>query len=90
MSMKIKIIDIIEWSEDTALVMGDASHNGYDNVNSLLEEEIAKKVKSCELAKGLPFVCEANDEDEALEKYNAAYCEYDYMKASRCDWEEMK
>jgi hypothetical protein len=88
--MKIKITDITEWSEDTALVAGDASHNGYDDVSSLLEEEIAKKVKSDELAKGLPFVCDASNEDEALEKYNAAYCEYDYMKASKCDWEEMK
>jgi hypothetical protein len=69
--------------------MGDASHNGYHEVDSLLKEEIARKTQNCCLAKGLPFVCDASNEDEALEKYNAAYCEYDYMKASRCDWEKV-
>ena len=62
--MKIKITNILDWEEDTQMMDGDASHEGWRAVQSLLEEERVKKIDE-EEAEGLPFVCEAKDEDEA-------------------------
>ena len=87
--MKIKITEITDWEEDSNMMSGDASHEGWRAVESLLEEERVKKIDNGE-ADGLPFICEAEDEEEALEKYNNANCEYDYLKASGCDWEEVE
>ena len=86
--MKIKITDIIEWTEDIALTAGDASHNGNRAVQHLLEEERMQKIDNNK-ALGLPFICDAENEDDALEKYNNAHCKYDYLKAIECDWERI-
>ena len=87
--MKIKITNILDWEEDTQMMDGDASHEGWRPVQSLLEEERVKKIDN-EEAEGLPFVCEAKDEDEALEKYNEKFQSGAYLKASSCDWEEVE
>jgi hypothetical protein len=86
--MKIKITDITDWEEDTQMMDGDASHEGDRAVQRLLEEERVKKIDEGEWD-GLPFVCDAEDIEEAIEKYNDAYCEYNYIKATDCDWEEV-
>ena len=86
--MKIKITDITDWEEDSYMIAGDASHEGDRAVQRLLEGERVKKIDNGE-AEGLQFVCEAEDIDEALQKYNDAYCEYDYLKAAECDWAEV-
>lgn len=54
--MKIKITNILDWEEDTQMMDGDASHEGWRAVQSLLEEERVKKIDE-EEAEGLPFVC---------------------------------
>ena len=84
--MKVKITSIVNWAEDTALIAGDASHNGNDAVRSLLEDERTKKMRDGS-AVGLPFICEALSIDDAVEQYNNAFCEFDYLKASECEWE---
>ena len=86
--MKIKIIEIIEWEEDSRLIAGDASRNGDRAVERLVEEEKIKKIDNG-IAEGLPFICDAEDEDDALEQYNNAICEYDYLKASACEFEKI-
>lgn len=87
--MKIKITEITEWEKDERLMEGDASHEGWEAVNELVGEEEDEK-QNGEWTKGLPFVCEAEDEEEALQKYNDEICEYDYLKAVGCEWEEVE
>lgn len=84
---KYKITAVIEWSEDSTLIDGDASHEGYRAVQRLLEAERVQKIDNGE-ADGLPFVCEAGSEESAIDKYNEAYCEYDYLKAAQCEFED--
>ena len=86
--MKIRINEITDWEEDTWLAAGDASHNGDRAIQRLLEAEKVEKIDNGK-AKGLPFVCDAEDADDALQQYNDANCEYDYLKAAECDWEEV-
>lgn len=85
--MKITITAITEWEEDDGLIDGDASHEGHRAVQRLLEEERVAKEDN-EWTTGLPFTCKAADLDEALEKYNNKFCEYDYLKAVDADYEE--
>lgn len=87
--MKIKITEITDWEEDNYMMDGDASHEGNRAVQRRLEEERVEKIDNGN-SKGLPFVCEAENEEDALEKYNEQFCEYDYLKASECEWEEVE
>lgn len=86
---KFKIVEITEWWKDERLIEGDASHEGWRAVTELVEEEEDEK-QNGEWTKGLPFVCEAEDEEEAIQKYNDEICEYDYLKAIGCEWEEVE
>ena len=86
--MKIKIIEITKWEEDTRLIAGDASHTGDREVDKLVESEKIEKIDNG-IAQGLPFICDADDVDSALEQYNHSICEYDYLKAAECDYETM-
>lgn len=85
--MKMTITEITGWWEDTAAEMGDASHEGDGEVMRLKLEEYERKVEGNEWP-GLPFTCEAEDEDEAIEKYNAEHCESDYYKAETAEFKE--
>ena len=84
--MSIKITGITKWDEDYCMIVGDASREGVRNVQTVLESERVDKLDHG-VASGLPFVCEAADEGEALDLYNDTYCYYDYLKASECEWE---
>ena len=87
--MKMTITEITGWWEDTAAEMGDASHVGDGDVMRLKLEEYERKVERGEWP-GLPFTCEAEDEDEAIEKYNAEHCESDYYKAEAAEFVERR
>lgn len=87
--MKIKITEITDWVKDERLMEGDASHEGWKAVHDLVREEEEEKQYG-EWTKGLPFVCEAEDEEDALQMYNDEICEYDYLKAEGCEWEEVE
>ena len=88
MSSWYRINAITEWTEDERMMHGDASHEGWRAVQRLLEEERVKKIDNNE-AEGLPFVCKAKSEEEALEKYNAKHCRLDYLKAIECECDEV-
>ena len=83
-----RINEITEWEEDTALIAGDASHEGYRAVQRLLEEERVKKIDDG-YAKSLPFVVEADNEEEALEKYVEQCYKYEYLKPVKAESEEV-
>lgn len=85
--MKMTIIEITDWWEDTAAEDGDASHMGDGDVMRLKLEEYESKVENGKWP-GLPFTCEAKSEDEAIRKYNDKFCEYDYYKAVSAEFEE--
>jgi hypothetical protein len=85
--MKITITAITDWEEDAGQIAGDASHEGERAVERMLEEERAAKLDD-EWTTGLPFACEAEDLEDALDQYNEKFCEYDYLKAADADCDE--
>ena len=85
--MKMTIIEITDWQEDTAAEAGDASRMGDGDVMRLQLEEYERKIEGGEWP-GLPFTCEAGSKDEAIEKYNDKFCDYDYYKAVDAEFEE--
>lgn len=83
-----RIIEILEWAEDERLIAGDASHEGYDAVEEqIVEERRSKQTFDPVEARILPFECKANDLDEAIEKLNERFFEYDYLKVQDVDYE---
>ena len=82
---KYTITEITKWEEDSHMMDGDASRIGWREVDRILEGERVSKL-DCGNVLGLPFTCEADSLEEALEKYNDAYYLYDYLKASECDF----
>jgi len=83
-----RITEILEWTEDSYMMDGDASHEGYAAVQELLvEERRSKETFEPEKCGILPFVCKANDIDEAIEKLNERFFEYDYLKVQDVDYE---
>lgn len=85
--MNMTITEITGWLEDTAAEMGDASHMSDGDVMRLKLKEYERKVEGNEWP-GLPFTCEAESEDEAIEKYNEEHCGSDYYKAVDAEFEE--
>lgn len=85
--MKIKIVGITVWEKDNRLIDGDASHEGVEAVRKQIAEEEEIKIYG-EWTKGLPFECEAESIEDAIEQYNEAHCEWDYLKAADCEVEE--
>lgn len=87
---KFKITEILEWDICRSEIEGDCSHTG-DNYNIELghAEEKRDELKESGGA-GLPFICEAKDADEALEKYNEEnYCG-EYVQAAKADIVELR
>lgn len=83
-----RITEILEWTEDSYMMDGDASHEGYDAVEELLvEERRFKQTFDPVAAHILPFECKARDLDEAIEKLNNRFFEYDYLKVQDVDYE---
>lgn len=88
MSRHYRINGITGWREDSCMMEGDASHEGDRAVQQLLEEERVAKIDNGN-AKGIPFVCEAENEEEAIEKYNEKFCDGEYLLADEADIEEV-
>ena len=88
MSRHYRIKKITGWREDSCMMAGDASHEGDRAIQQLLEYERVEKIDNGN-AKGLPFVCEAENEEEAIEKYNAEFCDGEYLLADEADIEEV-
>ncbi len=84
-----RINGITKWEEDSRAMNGDYGHISDRDIQRILEDERVKKIDNNE-CDGLPFVCEAENEEEALEKYNEKYCEYDYLKAVEAECDEVR
>ena len=84
---KFTITEITDWEEDDREMMGDSCHMEMSAVYYRLANEHKEKIED-ENWPGLPFTCEAEDEDEALEKYREAYCDGDYIVPIGADIEE--
>lgn len=85
--MKLKITQIYGWEEDVHTEQGDASRMEQGDIMRLKLKEYETKIE-CGEWPGLPFVCEAESEDEAIEKYNAVHCDGDYYKATEAEFED--
>lgn len=83
---KFKIVEITEWEKDTWMMEGDASHHGWNPVDKRLVEEEEEKAEGWN--KGLPFECEAESLEDAIQEYNDTYCQFDYLKAVEVEVEE--
>ena len=84
---KFTIVGVTDWEEDSILISADTSHDGYRAVQSVLEGEWVQKIDKG-MQKGVPFTCDAETEEDAIEKYNASLCEFDYLKAAACEFAE--
>lgn len=85
--MKMTIIEITEWYNDTNEEAGDACHMSEGDVMRMKLAEYEKKIEGGEWP-GLPFTCTAEDADSAIEKYNDKFCKYDYYQALDAEFEE--
>ena len=83
--MKITIIDITDHWKDDAMMDGDASHEGWASVNELYAEEYRRKIEDNKW-KELPFTCEAESIEDAVDIYNDKICDCDYIKAADADY----
>lgn len=82
---KWTILAITDWCEDRQMEAGDACHMSEGDLMRLKLGEYERKVENRDWP-GLPFTCEAESEDEAIEKYNDKFCYYDYYKAVDADF----
>ena len=87
---KFKITEITEWDICRSEIEGDCSHTG-ENYNIALghAEEMRDELEESGGA-GLPFVCEAEDADEALAKYNEEHYCGEYVQAAKADIVELR
>ena len=85
---KFKIIAINDWYEDHHMEEGDACHMTEGDVMRHRLSEYEEKIEGGKWP-GLPFECMAKDEDEAVQKYNDAHCDYDYYKATEAEFEDV-
>lgn len=84
--MKIKILEITDWEKDDWMMAGDSCHMPESEVLSAYAKEYEEKVENGNWP-NLPFTCEAENEDEALEKYNEKCGRFSYIRAIDADME---
>ena len=87
MKVKFTILDITDWCEDEQMEAGDSCHMSEGDVMRLKLKEYEEKIEGGKWP-GLPFTCLAEDADEAIQKYNYKFCDYDYYKAVDADFAE--
>ena len=87
MSKRWTILSITDWYEDLYLEAGDSSHMSKGDVMRVKLDEYEKKIEHNNWP-GLPFTCTAEDADDAIQKYNDKFCEYDYYKAVNADFDD--
>lgn len=84
---KFKITSIYGWEEDRHMEDGDACHCSEGDVMRKRLHEYEQKIENYDWP-GLPFECTAEDERDAIGKYNKAHCEYDYFLATEAEFED--
>ena len=83
---KYTITAITEWEEDAYEEMADSGHISDGDIMRLKLDEYERKVERDEWP-GLPFTCDADDAEDAVEKYNRRCCGGDYYKAVEAEFE---
>lgn len=84
--MKYKILEITDWEEDVTEEMADSGHISDGDIMRLKLEEYEEKIENGEWP-GLPFECESESEEEAIDMYNEEFCAGDYYKAIGADFD---
>lgn len=85
--MKFTITEITEWDEDFHMEAGDACHMSDGDIMRLKLSEYERKIENHDWP-GLPFTCEADSREDAIDKYNQKNCDRDYYLASDADFED--
>ena len=85
---KYTIIAITEWEEDTYEEMADSGHISDGDIMRKKLGEFVDKIDNDNWP-GLPFTCEADNEDDAVAEYNRQCCDGDYYKAAEAEFEEV-
>lgn len=89
MKKTFKILDITEWDICRSEIAADCAHNGENYNIALGEAEERLTWLEMEGGDGLPYVCEAEDIDEAIAKYNENFQCGEYVQAVKADFEEI-
>lgn len=84
---KYTVLEITDWEQDDHEMAGDSCHMSMADVYFKLAEEYKEKVDNGNWP-GIPFTCDADDEDDAFEKYKQEHCEYDYIVPIDADIED--
>lgn len=84
---KFKIVEIWGWEEDRQLEAGDACHMSDGDILRKRLDEYEEKIENGQWP-GIPFVCMAKSEDEALKAYNKEHCDHAYYRATEATFED--
>ena len=84
---KFTIVEITDWEKDSHMMAGDSCHIPESDILLHYANEYKTKVEEGKWP-NLPFTCEAEDEDEALDKYNETCGRFDYIRAIDAEFEE--
>lgn len=87
--MKYRINAITEWELDEYEMHADSGSLPDGRIARLQADEYEDKIEGGNWP-GLPFECDADDEEEAVELYNDECCRGDYYKATEADIEELE
>jgi len=85
---KFTIVEITDWERDEHEMAGDGCHMPESEILYRLAKETEEKVENNKWP-GLPFTCETEDEDAALEKYRMKFCDGDYIVPIGADIEKV-
>ena len=80
------ITEIIDYVRDESLIAGDKSHENPRDVDEVIDTEIEAKTGYNGSWPGLPFTCDAENEDDAVAQYNAECCAGDYILAGKVEY----
>lgn len=89
MSRTYQITDILEWDICRSEIAADCSHTGENYSIALGEAEEMCAELRMNGGEGLPFVCEAEDEEDALAQYNEQFYCGEYVQAAKAEIEEL-
>lgn len=83
---KYTIVEITDWEKDDHMMTGDMCHMPEADVYRFYADEYEKKIENGNWP-NLPFTCEAESEDDALDKYNETCGRFDYIRAIDAEFE---
>lgn len=79
--MKFIITEVLDWELDEHEMAGDSSRMPDHEIDELKVDEYNRKIEEGNWP-DLPYECDAEDEEDAIEQYNSDCCRGDYYKAT--------